>query len=138
MSNSLQVVIRTPQSVVVETDADSVRVLSETGHVGLRPRMEHIILALEPGLALVHRNESILFVGTVGGLLTCDGVIVTILTPLAVAGKNEETVLRELQIQLDQPMTEMEVRNTINSIQTNILNELKDDRRRRARHPEAG
>lgn len=138
MTDRLQLIVRTPQSVVVDTETDSVRVVSETGHVGLRPRMEHVVLAVEPGLVLVHRGESVLFVGTLGGLLTCDGEIVTILTPLAVAEENEEAVMRDLQTQLDQPKTEMEVRNTINGIQKNILNELKDDRRRRARQPEAG
>ncbi len=61
-------------------------------------------------------------------------MIATILTPLAVAEENEEAVMRELQKQLDQPTAELEVRTTINNIQTGILNESNEDRRSRLRH----
>jgi F0F1-type ATP synthase epsilon subunit len=134
MNEHLKLIVKTPQAVVVDTSAQSVRVLTETGHVGFRPRTEDVILAIEPGLILVHRESSTLFVGTAGGLLTCDGAMITILTPLAVAEENEAAVMRELEKQLDQPKAELEVRTTINNIQTGILNELNEDRRRRLQH----
>ena len=134
MNGLLKLIVKTPQAIVVDTETQSVRVLTESGHVGIRPRMEDTILAVEPGLILVHREGSTLYVGTAGGLLTCDGAIATILTPLAVAEENEEAVMRELQKQLDQPTAELEVRTTINNIQTGILNELNEDRRSRLQH----
>ena len=134
--NLLQVIVRTPVGEVIKTDAHSVRVSTETGQVGLRPKMERLILAVEPGLMLVHRTDSTLFVGAAGGLVTCDGHVARLLTPLAVSGTDEPTVMAELTKQLQQPSAELEVRKTINNIQSNILNELKEDRCRRYRQAE--
>jgi len=138
MTSLLKFIVRTPRAVVVETDARSIRVLTETGHVGLRPKMEAVILTIEPGLALVRRDGSFLFVGTAGGLLKCDGAVATLLTPLAVAAENQDSVMRELQQQLSEPQAELEVRSTIDNIQSSILSEITDDRRRRAGSPEVG
>ena len=135
MTTSLQLIVRTPRAIVVETEARAIRVLTETGHVGLRPKMEPVILPIEPGLALVHREDSSLFVGTAGGLLKCDGTVATLLTPLAVAAEDQEAVMQELQQQLSEPKAELEVRTTIDTIQSSILNEIADDRRRRVNHP---
>jgi hypothetical protein len=98
--------------------------------------MEAVILTVEPGLVLVHREHSSLFVGTAGGLLKCDGKVASLLTPLAVAAENQESVMRELQTQLSRPKAELEVRTTINNIQSSILTEITEDRRRRATNPE--
>jgi F0F1-type ATP synthase epsilon subunit len=127
--NDLQVIIRTPRREVVRTTVRSMRVLSDTGQVGLRPRMEPVILAVEPGLAILHTADTSLFVGTAGGLVRCDGLMALLLTPLAVAAEDEQAVIVALTQRLDQPSAEMEVRNMINNIQSNILNELKEDRR---------
>ena len=136
MTSYLKLIVRTPRGAVVEAEAHSIRVLTETGQVGLRPRMEAVILTVEPGLVLVHREDSFLFVGTAGGLLKCDGKLATLLTPLAVAAENQESVMRELQQQLSEPREELEVRNTINNIQSSILSEITDDRRRRSANRE--
>jgi hypothetical protein len=98
--------------------------------------MESTILTVEAGLALVHRQESILFLATGGGLLTCDGIVATLLTPLAIVAENEEHVMRELQQLLSDPQAELEVRTTISNIQSSILTEITDDRRGRSNHPE--
>jgi F0F1-type ATP synthase epsilon subunit len=135
MKSTLKLIVRTPGSIVLETDARSIRVLTETGHVGLRPRMEAVILTIEPGLVFVHRNDGLLFIGTAGGLLKCDGKVATLLTPLAVAAEDQASVMRQLQQQLSQPKAELEVRNTINNIQSSILTEITDDRRRQGNHP---
>ena len=135
MTTFLRLIVRTPREVVVETDARSIRVLTETGHVGLRPKMESVILTVEAGLALVDRENSFLFLGTAGGLLKCDGTLATLLTPLAVAAENQESVMRELQKQLSEPKAELAVRTTINNIQSSILTEIIDDRRRRSGNP---
>jgi F0F1-type ATP synthase epsilon subunit len=136
--NELKLIVRTPQKVVVETFATSVRVLTETGHVGLRPKMEAVVLAVETGLVLVYQSDAILFVGTTGGLLMCDGQMLTLLTPLAVAATNEEAVVNDLQRELDHPQSELEVRKAISSIQSRIVNELREDRRRRDKRSEGG
>ena len=75
MTSFLKLIVRTPRWVVVETEARSLRVLTETGQVGLRPNMEPVILTVEPGLALVHQADGFTFVGTAGGLLKCDGKV---------------------------------------------------------------
>jgi F0F1-type ATP synthase epsilon subunit len=135
VTNSLKLIVRTPQAIVVETEARAIRVLTETGHVGLRPKMEPVILTAEPGLALVHREDSCLFVGTAGGLLKCEGAVATLLTPLAVAAEDQGSVMQELQQQLSEPQAELDVRTTIDTIQLSILNEISDDRRRRVHNP---
>jgi F0F1-type ATP synthase epsilon subunit len=132
MKNVLNLTVRTPQQITLQTGARSLRVLTESGQVGLRPRMEATVLAIEPGLMLVQQTDSLLFVGTAGGLLNCDGVNAVLLTPLAVAAEDESRVLEELEMQLAHPKAELEVRSMINNIQSSILDELKDDRRRRS------
>ena len=77
--------MRTPREVVLELDVSSIRVPTETGQVGVRPRAEPFVLAVEPGLVLVRRDETYQFVGTAGGLLRCDGATASLLTPLAVS-----------------------------------------------------
>ena len=81
---------------------------------------------------LVHLEDSCLFVGTAGGLLECDGAVATLLTPLGVAAENQESVMHELQQQLSEPKSELEVRTSIDNIQSSILTEITDDRRRKA------
>ena len=134
--NTLQVIIRTPLQEVVRMDVESLRVITETGQVGLRPRMESVVLAVEPGLAILHPVDGILFVGTAGGLLRCDGRMAMLLTAVAVAARDEQAVIAALTSQLEQPTAEMEIRNMINNIQTSILNELKEDRRSGSRKVE--
>lgn len=129
--SGLQVIVKTPHEDVLRTTASSMRVLTESGQVGLRPRMEPVVLAVEPGLALIHQPQGTLYLGTAGGLLDCDGTRVRLLTPRAVVGRDEQEVVRQLSAQLGQPTAEMEVRHTINRIQTNILEELKRDRQSR-------
>jgi F0F1-type ATP synthase epsilon subunit len=135
---TLEFIVKTPVQEIVRTAARSVRVLTETGQVGLRPRMEGVVLAVEPGLALVFEDELTRFVGTAGGLLTCDGRTAVLLTPLAVAATDEVAVTRRLTELLQNPGAELEVRNTINNIQKSILGELKEDRRRRGIPGEVG
>ena len=78
-------VVRTPHEVVLDTTARSVRVLTESGHVGLRPRIEPMVLPIEAGLVLVRKDEGVMLVGSAGGLLSSDGRDATLFTPLGVA-----------------------------------------------------
>lgn len=122
----VKLIVRTPREVVLDVDASSVRVPTETGQVGIRPRVEPLVLALEPGLVLVRVVDVVRFVGTAGGLLRCDGTNATLLTPLAVAGDSEGEVVRSLEAAMALPSAEMEARATLGRLQSSILRELRE------------
>ncbi len=127
MSKSvLTLVVRTPGQVVLRMGVSSIRVPTETGQVGVRPRVEPLVLAVEPGLVLVRRDEAYHFVGTAGGLLRCDGSTASLLTPLAVCGDDQDTVVGALDEALAQPSVEMEARAALNRLQRSILRELRE------------
>ena len=50
---TVRFVVCTPHEVVFDAEVRSVRVPTETGHVGIRPRMEALVLPVEAGLLLV-------------------------------------------------------------------------------------
>ena len=132
-SITLDFIVRTPHEVVLEMPVRSLRVLTQTGHVGVRPRMEPMVLAIEAGLVNVGpTNEEPAyhqFVGTAGGLLINDGHSVTLLTPLAVAGNDEGEIANELDRAMHQPNSEMEARAALSKLEGHILNELQHERR---------
>jgi F0F1-type ATP synthase epsilon subunit len=134
----LHVTIRTPHAVVYEAEAASLRVPTESGQVGLRPRAEATLLAVEVGLVLVHTAAGNQFVGTAGGLLSCDGAAATLLTPLAVVGDTEQAILDELELALQEPSEEMQARITLGKIEGEILHEIRwEQQDRLGRHGEA-
>jgi F0F1-type ATP synthase epsilon subunit len=114
----------------LDLDVSSLRVPTESGQVGLRPRVEALVLAVEPGLVLVRQESAFRFIGTAGGLLRCDGERASLLTPLAVVGTDEESLLTILEQALAQPNIELEARAMLNRLQSSILREL------RQAHPE--
>ena len=125
MAQGLRLIVRTPREVVLELDATSLRVPTESGQVGMRPRVEALVLAVEPGLVLVRHGDSLHFIGSAGGLLRCDGKRASLLTPLAVAGKDEDEVMTALEQALAQPNVELEARVTLSRFQSRILRELR-------------
>ncbi|MBI1310404.1 hypothetical protein GC176_03785 [bacterium] len=129
----LQFVVQTPHDVVLDLAAQSVRVLTETGHVGLRPQMEPALLAVEAGIVNVRTGQGLTFVGSAGGLLTVDGSTATLLTPLAVTGENEQQIVDELQRLLSQPSDELDARAALSRLEGRILSELRDERSDRYR-----
>lgn len=132
-ARELQLVVRTPREVVLEWQVSSIRVPTETGQVGVRPRVEPLVLAVEPGLVLVRRGDSYEFVGTAGGLLRCDGASASLLTPLAVSGDDEDSVVKALDDAIARPSAEMEARATLGRLQTSILRELREGETERIR-----
>lgn len=125
----LHVIVRTPHETVLEMAVLSFRVLTETGQVGLRPGVEGQVLAVEAGIALLRTPEgSERFLGTAGGLLHCDGNSATLLTPLAVAGDDEQEIAAELDRVLTQPSSEMELRSMLGRLEGEIVSELQRDR----------
>jgi F0F1-type ATP synthase epsilon subunit len=111
--------------VVLDLDVSSLRVPTESGQVGVRPRVEPLVLAVEPGLVLVRQESAFRLIGTAGGLLRCNGERASLLTPLSVAGTDEENILTALEQALAQPNIELEARAMLNRLQSSILRELR-------------
>lgn len=120
----LRLVVRTPHDVVIDTAVVSARVLTETGHVGLRPRMEPIVLAVEAGLVLALTAGGPTFVGSAGGLLSCDGRTATLFTPLGVSGADADEVRGALDRALAEPGAEQKLRAALDKLEGRILTEL--------------
>ena len=130
--NTLELVVRTPHEVVFQAQVLSARVLTETGHVGLRPRTEAMVLAVEAGIVNVRsgvEGAAEQFIGTAGGLLIIDGLTATLMTPLAVVGSDERQIVNELEQVLQLPNSEMEARATLTKLEGHILSELRRDQR---------
>lgn len=122
---TLRLVVRTPQSGVFDERVTSLRVPTDTGQVGLRPRSEAAALVVEPGLALAASSNGMRFVATAGGLLRCDGKEALLLTPLAVVGESAEVVGAQLAEALATPRTDLELRAVLQRLETGILQELR-------------
>jgi F0F1-type ATP synthase epsilon subunit len=122
---TLQLRVRTPQGSVLEERVRSLRVPSDTGQVGLRPRSEAAALVVEPGLALANTLSGLRFVATAGGLLRCDGEEAVLLTPLAVVGESAAAVGSELERVLGTPSPDLELRGVLQRLETGILQELR-------------
>lgn len=126
---TLKLVVRTPQEIVAELEARSLRVPADTGQVGLRPRCEPSVLAVEPGLAFARTQAGVRFFATAGGLLRCDGRRVVVLTPVAVCGRDPQEVRSRLADALAAPRADLELRLAIERLETGILRELRGGER---------
>lgn len=122
---TLRLVVRTPQGGVFDERVTSLRVPSDTGQVGLRPRSEAAALVVEPGLVLAASTAGLRFVATGGGLLRCDGAEAVLLTPLAVVGESAQTVRAELEKALGAPSPDRELRAVLQRLERGILQELR-------------
>ena len=122
---TLRLVVRTPQGGVFDGCVTSLRVPTDTGQVGLRPRSEAAALVVEPGLALAMTGDGLRFLATAGGLLRCDGLEAILLTPLAVVGGSAESVRAELAEALGTPSPDLELRAVLQRLETGILQELR-------------
>lgn len=122
---SLRLIVRTPHAVVVELEANSLRVLTETGQVGLRPGAEPSVFAVEPGLLLARTAEGLRIVGTAGGLLLWDSHEGNFLTPLAIVGNDRSEIDRKLREQLMEPGEEMQARAQLGQLEDRILDQIR-------------
>jgi F0F1-type ATP synthase epsilon subunit len=123
--DQLRIVIRTPKEVILDLAASSLRVPTRTGQVGLRPRSEATILAIEAGLIVIRVGDRFRYAGTAGGLLRCDGALASLLTPLAVTGDEPDAVVAELDRVLAIPSEEAEIRKALARIEMKIREELR-------------
>ena len=129
MAERLRLSVRTPEALVLDAPIRSLRVPTDTGQVGLRPRAEPAALCVEPGLALVTSDAGLRFLATAGGLLRCDGQTVTILTPIAVVGASAAEVGAALEHALGAPTPDLELRRALERLETGLLRELRRDAR---------
>jgi F0F1-type ATP synthase epsilon subunit len=127
----LHLVVRTPHEIVADAEVDSLRLPCDTGAVGLRPRSEAAVLAVEPGLALVRAAGALRYLATAGGILRCDGREAVLLTPVAALGDDPDEVGRRLDAALTAPAAERELRRAIERLEHGILRELRDTSRAR-------
>ncbi len=121
---TLRAIVRTPSETIVDQHVAALRIPTQTGQVGLRPRGEPTVLAVEPGLILLRTAGGHRYAGTAGGLLHTNGQSASLLTPLAVVGDDAESVSRQLDALLSAPSEEMEARRTLGRLETRILQEL--------------
>jgi len=121
----LRLCVRTPQEVVLDAPVRSLRVTTDTGQLGLRPRAETAALAVEPGLVLADGPDGLRFVATAGGLLRCDGREAMLLTPLAVAGASAPEVRALLAASLGGAGAELELRRLLQRLELGMLDGLR-------------
>jgi F0F1-type ATP synthase epsilon subunit len=125
MSAGLHVVVRTPREVVADAAVRSLRVPTATGQVGVRPRAEATVLAVEPGLVVARDGERSWFLGTAGGILRTAASEAVLLTPIAVRGDDPAAVVAALDAALASPDAEQDLRRAIGRLETGLLRELR-------------
>ena len=121
----LHMIIRTPSETVVDQDVVAVRVPTQTGQVGVRPRGEPSVLAVEAGLVVLRWKGGVRYAGTAGGLLHSNGRTASLLTPLAVVGNDVEALSDQLDALLQAPSQAMDVRHAMERLERQILRELR-------------
>lgn len=125
MSERLRLTIRSPRSVVLDENVRSARVPTGTGQVGLRPREEPLLLAVEPGLIVYWVDDTPSFAATAGGLFESDRERAVLYTPFAVVGTREDEVLAALDATLSTPDSELTARRRLGELEERILHELR-------------
>lgn len=125
MSEQLRLVIRTPRGAVFDGPVRSVRLPTESGQVGLRARQEPLVLAVEPGLLVLHADTGTHFAATAGGLLEAAREQSNLYTPFAVVGAAGSDVLDALDHALATPGAELAARRRLDEIERRILRQLR-------------
>jgi F0F1-type ATP synthase epsilon subunit len=125
MAERFRLVILTPHDVVLDEEMDSVRVSTETGQVGLRPRGEPLLMAIEPGLVLLRSGDALRFAATAGGLYEGDREHGTVYTPFAVVGDRPEDLLESLDEALATPDSEIAARRRLGELEQRIVEEIR-------------
>jgi F0F1-type ATP synthase epsilon subunit len=124
----LRLTIRTPHDVILGEPVRSARIPTQSGQLGLRPGMEPMVLAIEPGLIIVRLDGGDRFVATAGGLLAAGREASTVYTPYGVTGSSEDEVLAALDVALETPGSELAARRQLGELERHILRELGERR----------
>lgn len=125
MAESFELAIRTPHAAVFDERVRAARVPTETGQVGLRPRGEPVVLAVEPGLVVLRLAAGLRFAATAGGLLVSDRKRCELYTPFAVVGSSEEEMLDVLERMRSTPDSELLARRQLGELEQRIVQELR-------------
>jgi F0F1-type ATP synthase epsilon subunit len=125
MPDRLQLVIRTPHRVVFDDAVRSARLPTATGQVGVRPREEPLVLAVEPGLILISGADRLLFAASAGGLFDGDRERAALYTPFAVVGERADEVADALNQLLAVPDSELSVHRRLGELEDRIVSELR-------------
>jgi len=134
-SDVLHLCVRTPHGVALELDVLGARVPTPTGLVGLRPRGEPIVTAVESGLIVLRTAEGTRFVATAGGLLEADRTQAVCYTPFATVGEDADAMVEALDRALRTPDSEVAARRRLGELEERIAAELRGEGSgRRARH----
>ncbi len=121
----LELSIRTPRAEPFHGGVRALRVPAETGHVGIHPGIEPMVLAVEAGLVVVTtEDQQTLFCASAGGLLTAGRDRCELYTPFAVIGSSDEKMLAELDSMLATPDAELLARRQLSDLEQQILREL--------------
>ncbi|MCA8960113.1 MAG: hypothetical protein KDC38_06350 [Planctomycetes bacterium] len=126
MMDRLNMVIRTPREIVLDMELDGVRVPTETGQIGLRPRQEPLVVSVEPGLVLLHDGDRTRFAATAGGLLEGDRRGVVLYTPFAVVGERQRELADALDRVLSLPDAELDARRRLGELEQRIVRTLRE------------
>lgn len=129
-SGLLHLAIRTPHEATFDDSVRSARIPVETGQVGLRPGIEPMVLAVEPGLVLLKLPDRERFAATAGGLLMSEPELTVLYTPFAVVGSSPGEVLDALGRMLETPDADLAARRELGELERHILRELGERRRR--------
>lgn len=138
---ALSLELRTPHRTVFDEPALSLRLPTETGHVGLRAGAEATVLAIEAGIVIARTAGGARYFGSPGGLLRFDGRRAVLLTPFCVGGDTPDEVASRLSEALEEPDAEMEARKALETLEERIIRDLRSGdaergaTQRRARRP---
>jgi len=124
--HELRLIIRTPHEAVFDSVVRAARVPTETGQVGLRPRGEPMVLAIESGLIVVRLDAETRFAATAGGLLESGPDRCVLYTPFAVVDSTQSAVLEALGRALATPKSEIAARRQLADLEQRILRELRE------------
>jgi F0F1-type ATP synthase epsilon subunit len=134
MLDALELVVRTPHTEVLRSSVCSLRLPTETGSVGIFPRAERTVIAIEPGLVVARRPVGRLLVATAGGLLRVEAHSATLLSAIAVVGKDPDGVRAVLTDLMTEPSAETELRRRIDALERGLMTQsLRRDARGRGR-----
>ena len=125
---SLQLEIRVPDSVVLNTAVSALRAADASGWFGLLPGHENFITLLSPCL-LTYRDESGVehFAAADGGVLFLEGEKVVIVTREAAAADRLEDVAGVAEAMLrNRRAQERTARTEFAELQTSLLRELRE------------
>lgn len=125
MADRLHVLIRTPHETVVDAMVTAARMPTPTGQVGLRPRMEPLVLVVEPGIVILRMDDGLRYAATAGGLLEGDREQAALYTPFAAQGDRDTDVLAALDRALAMPDSELAARRRLGELEQRIVQEVR-------------